>query len=120
MSLYVIIIKAGGIAMVKEIVAEGFESEVLGADVPVLVDFWAEWCSPCRMMGPVFKELSTEIGSQMKFFKLNVETERQVADYFGVMSIPTLILFKDGEEVLRLTGLRKKEAMLEELKPYLS
>ena len=53
-------------------------------------------------------------------FKLNVETERQVADYYGVMSIPTLILFKDGEEVLRLTGLRKKEAMLEELKPYLS
>ncbi len=113
-------IKAGGIAMVKEIVAEEFESEVLGADVPVLVDFWAEWCSPCRMMGPVFKELSTEIGSQMKFFKLNVETERQVADYYGVMSIPTLILFKNGEEVLRLTGLRKKEAMLEELKPYLS
>ena len=73
-----------------------------------------------EMMGPVFKELSTEIGSQMKFFKLNVETERQVADYYGVMSIPTLILFKNGEEVLRLTGLRKKEAMLEELKPYLS
>lgn len=60
--------------MVKEIISEEFESEVLGADVPVLVDFWAEWCSPCRMMGPVFKELSSEIGSQMKFFKLNVET----------------------------------------------
>ena len=108
--------------MVKEIVAEEFESEVLGADVPVLVDFWAEWCSPCRMMGPVFKELSSEIGSQMKFFKLNVETERQVADYYGVMrkSEHFFILFKNGEEVLRLTGLRKKEAMLEELKPYLS
>lgn len=106
--------------MVKEIISEDFESEVLGADVPVLVDFLAEWCNPCKMMTPIFKEISTEIGSQMKFFKLNVETERQVADYFGVMSIPTLILFKDGEEVLRLTGLRKKEAMLEELKPYLS
>ena len=111
-----IIIKAGGIAMVKEIVAEEFESEVLGADVPVLVDFWAEWCSPCRMMGPVFKELSTEIGSQMKFFKLNVETERQVADYYGVMSIPTLLVFKGGELVNQSVGVIPKEEVLNLIK----
>lgn len=93
----------------KKLLQKNLNPKVLGADVPVLVDFWAEWCSPCRMMGPVFKELS-KIGSQMKFFKLNVETERQVADYYGVMSIPTLILFKNGEEVLRLTGPSQKRS----------
>ena len=102
--------------MVKEIVAEEFESEVLGADVPVLVDFWAEWCSPCRLMGPVFKELSSEIGSQMKFFKLNVETERQVADYYGVMSIPTLLVFKGGELVNQSVGVIPKEEVLNLIK----
>ncbi len=106
--------------MVKEIVSEEFESEVLGADIPVLVDFWAEWCSPCKMMAPIFKEISAEIGSQMKFCKINIDTDKQVADYFGVMSIPTLILFKNGEEVLRITGLRKKEVILQELRPYFS
>ena len=89
--------------MVKEIVAEEFESEVLGADVPVLVDFWAEWCSPCRMMGPVFKELSTEIGSQMKFFKLNVETERQVAALLSDdKKKPAKTVHKKGRDVIRI------------------
>ena len=77
MQVYKLIIKAGGIDMVKEIVAEEFESEVLGADVPVLVDFWAEWCNPCKMMTPIFKEISTEIGSQMKFF---LKTARKCSD----------------------------------------
>ncbi len=87
-----------------EITNENFEAEVLKADKPVLIDFWAPWCGPCRMMGPVFEEFATERDDVIAA-KLNVDDAPALAQQFGVMSIPTIVLIKDGEEVDRKVGL---------------
>jgi thioredoxin 1 len=81
-----------------------FESEVLKAEVPVLVDFWAPWCGPCRMAGPVLDKIANEYGRKVKVCKVNVEDQRQVAIDNGIMSIPTLNFYKDGELVDQMTG----------------
>ena len=104
--------------MVKELMTHDFESEVIGSDKPALVDFWASWCNPCKMMAPIFAEAEAEIGDKIKFFKVNVEEERELAQLYGVMSIPTLILFKEGEEVLRLSGVRPKEDIISETEKF--
>jgi thioredoxin 1 len=78
---------------------DNFETDVLGASGPVVVDFWAEWCGPCKMIGPQLEELSEEMAGKVKFVKLNVDENQQTAIKYGVRSIPTLILFKDGEAV---------------------
>lgn len=104
--------------MVKELMTHEFESEVIGSDKPALVDFWASWCNPCKMMAPIFAEAESEIGNKIKFFKVNVEEERELAQLYGVMSIPTLILFKEGEEVLRLSGVRPKENIIAEIEKF--
>lgn len=89
---------------------QSFNSDVEGSGT-VLVDFWAPWCGPCKMIAPILEELDQEIGSQVKIAKLNVDDNPDTASRFGVMSIPTLILFKDGEPVDKVVGLQSKDAL---------
>lgn len=85
-----------------------FEQEVLKSEIPVLVDFWAPWCGPCKMVGPVLEEIAGEKAGQLKIVKLNVDDNQQSAGQFGVMSIPTMILFHGGKVVGQLVGFRPK------------
>ncbi len=89
---------------VKEATDQNFESDVLGSDKPVLVDFWAVWCGPCRALAPVVEELAGEKTDSLKVFKLNVDENPQVPAKYGVRSIPTVILFKDGQVVDQVVG----------------
>ncbi len=94
--------------------------EVIGsADGAVLVDFWAEWCGPCKMVAPILDEIAQEHGEKVQITKLNVDDNPDIARRFDVMSIPTMIVFKDGEPTKRLVGARGKGQILEELSDYL-
>lgn len=87
---------------------DNFEQEVLGADVPVLVDFWAEWCGPCRMLTPVIEQLASDYEGRAKIAKLNVDEAQQLAMKFNVRSIPTVMLFKDGQVQETWVGIKKQ------------
>ncbi|MGD2148210.1 MAG: thioredoxin [Anaerolineae bacterium] len=102
-----------------EVTDASFESEVLEASEPTLVDFWAEWCGPCKMVGPVVEEIANEHGDKMRVAKMDVDTNRQTPMQYGIQGIPTLILFKDGGEAARIVGFRPKDAMLKALLPHL-
>ena len=93
---------------------DNFEQEVLGSELPVLVDFWASWCGPCRMFSPIVDEFAEENEGKVKVGKINVDEEQELAARYGVMSIPTAMLFKGGEAAATLVGVQPKEA-LEEL-----
>jgi thioredoxin 1 len=96
-----------------------FNEEVKGSSEPILVDFWAEWCGPCKMIAPILEEIAGEQAGKVRIGKLNVDDAPSTAQQFQVMSIPTLILFKDGEPQKRLVGARGKGQLLEELSAFL-
>ncbi len=95
-----------------------FDEHVKSSDVPVLVDFWAEWCGPCKMISPVLEEIAEEQEGKIRIVKLNIDDNLDVTRRFDVMSIPTLILFKDGEPQVRLIGAKPKGQLLEEISAY--
>ena len=96
---------------VVDVTAQNFEAEVLNASVPVLVDLWAAWCGPCRMIAPVVEELAGTYAGKLKVAKLNVDEAPDVAAQYRVMNIPTLLLFKGGKEIDRIVGAQPKEAL---------
>ena len=102
-----------------ELTDGNFEQEVLKADIPVLVDFWAEWCGPCRMIAPAVDELAGEYAGKIKVGKVNVDNNQQTAATYGIRSIPTLLLFKDGEVVNQMVGVQPKEKIAEAIKKAL-
>jgi len=108
------------LAVIGDVTDQDFEDRVLKSEEPVLVDFWAEWCVPCHMVSPVVEEIGQEKGESLRVAKLNIDENPEVTRRYGVMSIPTLMLFKDGEERARMVGARGKEALLKEIDPHLA
>jgi len=97
-----------------------FEQEVLKSDAPVLVDFWATWCGPCRMVGPVLEEVASEQGDKIRVVKLDVDANPSTAGRFGVRAIPTMIVFKNGREADRIVGYHPKPQLMTKLTPHLT
>ena len=100
---------------VIEFTDDNFEQEVLQADKPVLVDFWADWCQPCRMIAPIVEELADEYAGKAKIGKMDTDSNRQTAMNFGISAIPTLLLFKDGELARKVVGAKSKKDLKAEL-----
>lgn len=105
--------------MVQVVTDQTFEAEVLQSTLPVLVDFWAEWCGPCRMLSPVIEAVSLTYAGKLKVMKLDTDQNQQTASHYDIASIPCCIVFKDGEEVGRLTGYRPQPAFEAALLPYI-
>ena len=108
------------VALIGDVTDQDFEERVLGSERPVLVDFWAEWCVPCHMVSPVVEEIGRDKGDDLQVAKLNIDENPDVTRKYGVMSIPTLMLFKDGQEIARVVGARGKDALLKEIDPHVA
>ncbi|MEU9185826.1 thioredoxin [Streptomyces sp. NPDC048484] len=105
-------IKAAGVA---EVTDANFEAEVIGAELPVLVEFTADWCPPCRQIAPVLSAIASEEGDRLKVVQLDVDTNPETTNAYGVLSMPTLMVFRDGQPVKSMVGARPKRRLLEEL-----
>ncbi len=97
-----------------------FDDEVINSPLPVLVDFWAEWCGPCKMISPVIDEIANELSGKLKVAKVNVDDAQDLAVRYGIMSIPALLIFKKGKVVQQLVGVMPKEQLLSKISPLLS
>jgi thioredoxin 1 len=103
-----------------QVTEKNFEIEVLRPTMPVLVDFWAEWCGPCRMLGPVVEEIANEMAGSLKVVKINVDEAQELAAKHNVMSIPTLMLFKNSKIVAQMVGALPKASIMAKIKPFIS
>ena len=103
----------------KVVTAATFDQEVLQSDKPVVVDYWAEWCGPCRMVAPVLEEIATENVEKIQVVKLNIDENPAVAQKYGIMAIPTMNVFSGGQVVKQIVGAKPKSAMLKELAEFL-
>ncbi|MHA3704876.1 thioredoxin [Jatrophihabitans sp. YIM 134969] len=106
-------------ANTKTVTDASFADDVLTADQPVLVDFWAEWCGPCKMVAPVLEEIAGEYGDKITVAKVNIDENPQIARQYGIMSIPTMSVFKGGEVVKSIVGAKPKAALLRDLSDYI-
>ena len=104
---------------IQDLSTSTFDEVVKAADTPVVVDFWAEWCGPCKMITPILEELASEQAGKITVAKLNVDENPDLAMRYNVMSIPTILVFKDGEVAKRLVGAKPKSALLQELSEFL-
>lgn len=105
--------------MAQVFAEENFQQEVIESDVPVLVDFWAVWCGPCKMLTPTIDQLSSEFDSKVKVGKVNVDENQQLAAQYGIMSIPTIIVFHEGKVVEQFIGVQPKNVYADALNKYL-
>ncbi len=103
-----------------EVTDATFDAEVLQADKPVLIDFWAPWCAPCRMLGPVIEEIAAERKESIKVVKVNIDDNQDYASRLGVMSVPTMVVFKDGQPVDKMVGAFPKRSIIDRLERHLT
>lgn len=103
-----------------EITESNFEQEILKADKPVLIDFWATWCGPCKMVAPIVEELANELEGKLKVGKVDVDNNQQLAMKFGIRSIPTLLIFKDGKVIDQIIGAAPKRNLLDKISKHLN
>lgn len=106
--------------MVTEVGKDNFQDEVLNADLPVVIDFWAPWCGPCRMMAPVFEKLSKDYDGKVKFVKINSDNDPELAAQFGIQGIPTLVVVNSGSEVDRHVGFAPEPALKQRIEHILA